>query len=92
MRRPTPDFTYIGLAQKAVEFLIRENAQIAHLGMLFGVAAGFALSRLGNEVGQLGQSLGRANANAAGDTRPLQDALAHQLASASHVAPNTLQV
>ena len=61
------------------------------MGELGGVTARLALSGLGDVVRQLGQGLGRADANATGDPRPGQDARAHGAGTVYQVALDALQ-
>ena len=68
-----PDFADIGALQEPVSLSWGHLCQIAHPGQLGRVAARLSISGFGNVVGQLGQGLGRANADTGGDVQPLLD-------------------
>ena len=57
-----------------------------------GVAARRALGGFGDMVGELGEGFGVADANAAGDADPLQDARSQFAAAFGSVAANTGEI
>ena len=72
-----PNFANLGTCQQFVQLRLPQRAQMTHLGVLLGVTARLALSGLGDVIGQLGQGLGRADANTARNADPAPQTLAH---------------
>ena len=86
-----PDFADVGGLKNHLQFDRCQSGQVAHLGQVVGVNTGLSLGRLGNMVSQLGQGFGGANANAAGNAHPLQDAGADLVAACYQVATHPVQ-
>ena len=87
-----PDVANFGGGQ---QFLVCGTVQfrpLADLGEFGGVAAGFALRTFGDVVGQLGQGLGRGDADAGRDADPAVDACADLAGAQGQVAGDALQV
>ena len=88
----TPDFAHLCCSQQRAAFGFADGAQVADLRMVRGVAAGFALGAFGDGVGELGQGLGRADADASRDADPLVDAGADFLGALYQVTGDAVQV
>ena len=89
-----PHIVHFGGLQKGGQFLRVARAQVADLRMVRGVAAWLALSALGDRVGQLGQGLSRAdaNANACRDADPLMNAPADDAGAPHQVTGNAAHI
>ncbi len=87
-----PDVAHFGGLQQCGQFFACARAQVADLRMVCGVAAGLAFGTLGDGVGQLGEGLGGANADAGRDADPLVDAPADDAGTAHQVAGDGAQV
>lgn len=87
-----PDVAHFGGLQQGGQFFACARAQVADLRMVCGVAAGLAFGTLGDGVGQLGEGLGGANADAGRDADPLVDASADDAGAAHQVTGDGAQV
>lgn len=87
-----PHIAHFGGLQQGVEFLRCARAQVADLRMVCGVAAGLSFRALGDGVGQLGQGLRRADADACRDANPLVNAPADGAGAAHQVARYRAQI
>lgn len=87
-----PHLTHFGGLQQGSEFLRTARAQVADLRVLRGVAAGFAFGAFGDGVGQFGQGLGGADADAGRDADPLEDAPADGAGAPDQITGDAAQV
>ena len=86
-----PHFADVGGLKHHLQFGRCQGGQVADLGQVVRVDAGLALRRLGDVIGQFGQGLGGANANAAGDADPLQDARPDLVAACHQIATHPVE-
>lgn len=91
-RADAPHIAHFGGRQQRGQFFAAARAQVADLRMVRGVAAGLALGAFGDGIGQLGQGLGGADADAGRDADPLMDAPTDDACSAHQVAGNAAQI
>jgi len=87
-----PHVAHFGGGQQGLQFFRRARAQVADLRVVRGIAAGFAFGAFGDGVGQLGEGLGGADADASRDADPLVDASADLPSAAHQVAGDAAQV
>jgi len=84
----SPNLSHFCRFQHQIQFFTGQLREVADLGQFCRVGARFAFGRLGHMVGQLGEGLGRCNADPAGYAHPLQypgtDGMGY---SRGHVAP-----
>jgi hypothetical protein len=88
----SPNLSHFGRFQHRIQFFTGQLREVADLGQFCRVGAGFALSRLGHIVGQLGQGLGWRNTDTAGNPHPLQHPRTDDMGSFGHVPRDAAEV